>query len=196
MTESETLQAVLNKASLTAPVITGGFLPDSISTVGLVISLKANPVNESYIEDVKLVYKEPGPLLNGAITLLSESIEFCNQSLEAQEAGDLLTSDGYMQRVQASLDSLFSLREIGSGFAIIINALHFSFINKEGALFSRQQMVAIRQILKQTRSHPFINADRAAEATDSLEDAGLTVDPVLLAFLLTEAEESGLAKND
>ncbi len=154
----------------------------------------AAPVNErvqDQLEDLIEIYPEPSDKLLQVVTSLSEAILACNEAIQAEETADRFRADDCMLKVQAISMELFEFRGIGEGFGVVVTSLMFTFINKQGLPFSKDEMHAILRTLRALRSAPFCSLEKGVSITEILELAGLVVDPIPLTDLLTEAQEAG-----
>jgi hypothetical protein len=153
------------------------------STAG---SLALAPVIE-----IDKLYSAPRELqsrLVAALGLLADSINFLALARLATQKGRALEADRYAQRFEATLPALFRCRKIGDGYAVVINALHFSSINKHGQPLSLEQLTTVWRVLKELRNKPFVEFEQALEYVEELEACGLQVDPPIVSELLEELE--------
>jgi hypothetical protein len=100
----------------------------------------------------------------------------------------LMEADRYTQRFEATLPALFRCREVGDGYAVVINSLHFAAINKRGEPLNLDQLTTAWRILRELRSKPFVEFDQALEYVEELEASGLHVDPPIVSELLEDLE--------
>jgi hypothetical protein len=121
-----------------------------------------------------------------ALKLLAEGIDVFEKARNEQ---DIIGSDRQVIRFQAILPRLFSCRSIGDGFAVIINSLHFAFVNQRGKPLSNDQITTIWRVLKALRLRPFVAFEQAMEQVEEIEKADLQVDPPILSELLVESED-------
>jgi hypothetical protein len=180
--------------SMTSPSITGDVV--STSTYEIERPKSQQGSAQPFIDDLLLIYEEASPLLRDCVRLLSEAIDLCVHAIQAIDKGQKIVSDDCMQRLGALTPGLFDKRRIGDGYGMLINAIRFSFINKRGIPFSKIEIHSIRRTLEQLRSHPFMGLEDSVAASESLEDAGLEIDPEPLTALLVDAEEMGLTQSD
>jgi hypothetical protein len=118
-----------------------------------------------------------------ALGLLAECVDLLDQArLEANS--DAISSDRLVQRVQILLDQLFSCRSIGDGFGLVVNSLHFAFVNLQGIPLSSKQLNSVWRCLKELRTHPALTFDQGLQYVAELEEAGLDIDPSFLDEIL------------
>src|SRR6478735_4882083 len=70
-----------------------------------------------------------GDGIGKALKLLAEGVDIFDK---ARSEPDVIGSDRQVLRFQAILPRLFSCRAIGDGFAVVVNSLHFAFVNLQG----------------------------------------------------------------
>lgn len=146
---------------------------------------------QDQLDDLNAIYGDPSPKLGQVLSLLTIAVDACKGAIDAEDRADKFRADDCMLSVQASVGDLFSYRSVGDGFAIVITALAFMFINKSGLPFTKREMYAVLRTMNGIRTAPFCNLESAVSMTEVLEDAGLMIDPLPLTDLLTEAQEAG-----
>ena len=102
----------------------------------------------------------------------------------AKNAENPLEADGLVQRVQASLPRLFSLRSIGDGFGLVVNSVHFALVNLRGTPLNENQLNVVWRVFRELRNRPMIAVSDAILRAEELEESGLKVDPADLDELL------------
>jgi hypothetical protein len=127
-----------------------------------------------------------GDDIGKALELLADGVDIFEK---ARNASDIIGSDRQVLRFQVLLPKLFSCRSIGEGFAVVVNSLHFAFVNLHGKPLSEGQIMTIWRVLKATRLRPFIAFDQAMELVIDLEKSGLEIDPAAMPELLEEEED-------
>ncbi len=136
--------------------------------------------------NIDRLYEAPagtGSQMVRALELLAESATLLDQArLEANL--NAIGADRLVQRVQSLLDQLFLCRGIGDGFGLIVNSLHFAFINLQGMPLTPTQLNSAWRCLKQLRARPALAFDQGLHYVAELEDAGFEVDPSFLADIL------------
>jgi hypothetical protein len=124
-----------------------------------------------------------------ALGQLAEVIELLGQARIAAQKKDVVTADRCAQRFQATLPSLFMCRKIGDGYAVIVNSLHFAFVNQHGRPLSFEQFTTVWRILRELRNRPFIQFEQALDFVGELEECGLQVDPSIVSELVKDPED-------
>jgi hypothetical protein len=124
-----------------------------------------------------------------ALTLLAEAIELIGEARTASQKKDIVTSDRYAQRFQATLPLLFKPRKIGDGYAVIVNSLHFAFINLRGRPLSFEQLTTVWRVLRELRNRPFVPFEQALDYVGDLEECGFQVDPPNVPELVHDEDE-------
>ncbi len=125
-----------------------------------------------------------------ALELLKQASELLSK---AQAAETPIEADNFAQRVAMLMPRLFALRSIGDGFGVIINSLHFAFLNLDGAPPSAEQLNVMWRVVRELRTRPAMPLEHGILSVEELEAHGLAVDAPELAGLL---EDSGSASND
>jgi hypothetical protein len=108
--------------------------------------------------------------------VLRVCIEHCRGAQNHLEEGSALKSDNEMVHVQNRLPDLFTYRELGDGFGMVVDALLTAFENLDDMPCDLQQIKAVRRVLSDLRDRPFMSSGKAVDLTLRLEDAGLDTD--------------------
>jgi len=87
---------------------------------------------------------------------------------------DPVMSDDLLMKSEGLLDQLFSLREVGEGFATLINGA-IRVIRTAAATkpLTRTQIWTLHAMLARLRAAPFVSFSVALDEMDALEEAGL-----------------------
>ncbi len=109
-----------------------------------------------------------------AIDLLKQTADLLERALKVTDA---IEADRLVQQVQATLPKLFSYRSVGDGFGLIINSVHYAFVNLKGTPLSQPQMRVMWRVLRELRLRPAMSADQGIERVTEMEETGLAVDP-------------------
>ena len=125
-----------------------------------------------------------------ALELLKEASDYLS---EAQRQDDTLRADRYVQRLQLTLPKLFACRSVGDGFGVIVNSLHFAFVNLHGKPLTGDQINVVWRVLRELRLRPVMPLERGIQQVEELEQHGLEVDPPDIGDLL---EPLGSEEND
>jgi hypothetical protein len=120
-----------------------------------------------------------------AIGLLADAVEYLNRARSCVE-GAPMKADQEINHLRLLLPKLFSCRQIGDGFASVINSVHFAFINLRGSVLSTPQINAIWRILRELRSKPFLSFHESLESVEQLQEVGLNIYPEVLAGLAAD----------
>ena len=114
--------------------------------------------------------------LSRAKRVLRTCIEHCREAQRHLEEGDALKSDNEMVHVQNRLPDLFTYRDLGDGFGMVVDALLTAFENLDDMPCDLQQIEAVRRVLSDLRDRPFMSSGKAVDLTLQLEEAGLDTD--------------------
>lgn len=185
----------MSTQSIQVNVLSGSVTTEGDTTVSgtlkVEVSATARETAQELLDDLSQIYGDPGPRLSRVLALAVSAIDATKEAIEAEDKKDRFRADDYMLMVGACIGELFEFRGIGNGFAIVVAALTFAFINKRGLPFSSSEMYAVLRTLNAIRTAPFCSVEVAVATTEILESAGLTVDPIPLTDLLTDAQEAG-----
>jgi len=127
------------------------------------------------------------PELLKALGLLADAIALLDQARVAA-LNNALDADRLVQRVQVLLPTLFTCRRLGDGYGLVINSLHFAFINLRGKPLSKEQINAVWRVLKELRNRPFLTFEQALNCVSEFEEVRLEVDPTVLSELVCNEE--------
>jgi hypothetical protein len=122
-----------------------------------------------------------------ALELLKEA---CDNLTQARAHQNALDADRFVQRVQSALPKLFACREISDGYGLTINSLHFAFLNLNGIPLTRDQLDVVWRITRELKRKPIISIEQGIQLAETLEEAGLQVDPPDLAELVGEFSDN------
>jgi hypothetical protein len=134
----------------------------------------------SALIDIEDLYPNMGatrPQLNTALRLLAESLSELQTAGEAASRGADISGDDAVQRFQAKLPELFNCRVLGDGFGAIINATIHAMNNRYGEPLSVAQVETLAGALRELRSRPFMDFDKAVTQIMAIEETGLQVEP-------------------
>lgn len=123
--------------------------------------------------------------ISRALELLKEASDYLS---EARKHDDALQADRYVQHVQLTLPKLFACRSVGDGFGVIVNSLHFAFVNLHGKPLTRDQINVVWRVLRELRSRPVMPLERGIQQVEEFEEHGLEVDPPDIGDLLKPIE--------
>lgn len=125
------------------------------------------------------IYRAPeaGTKLSTVLRLLREGVSNCNEALSALANDEPIEADALMLKVRTTLPELFCCRDIGDGFAEIINAVQSAFENLDGRMFSSDQVRAVKSVLAAVRNEPRMSFEKSLGHVSTLEDVGLKSEP-------------------
>jgi hypothetical protein len=122
-----------------------------------------------------------------ALELLKQAIDFL---AEARKSDNPMDSDRFVQRAQLMLPKLFTCRSIGDGFGVIVNSLHFAFVNSQGTPLTADQLNVVWRVLRELRTRPVMSLEQGIQYAEDIENSGLVVDPPELGSLLEGSESA------
>jgi hypothetical protein len=114
--------------------------------------------------------------LSRAKRVLRKCIEHCREAQRFAEEGDQIKSDNEMVLVQNRLPDLFTYRDLGDGFGMVVDALLTSFENQDDMPCTLQQIKTVRRVLSDLRDRPYMSSGKAVDLTLQLEDAEFDTD--------------------
>lgn len=128
------------------------------------------------VDDLYPAAEELGSSLQVVLRLLVEVADYLSEAVMGFQQDRLLEADNALIHSGRALRELFAHRDLGDGFATVINACLQALRNRGGTM-PAAQLTNIRSVVLKLRSLPNINYDTATELVMQLEDAGLNVDP-------------------
>jgi len=117
------------------------------------------------------------PALARGMILLGQALICISEASQAARQQDPMTADLYIQTLRPTLRRLFMCREIGDGFAALIDALISAFENNHGLPLDSSHLSAVQAALLKLRDQPFLAFSAAARAIEDLERAGFSTEP-------------------
>jgi hypothetical protein len=87
-------------------------------------------------------------------------------------------------RARAILLKAFVYRDIGEGYAAVVNAVIWALANRKPGLPSRRQINVILTSMGRLISGPYIHFDTSMQILDDLEEADLDIEPPSLDILI------------
>lgn len=114
--------------------------------------------------------------LGKAKRVLNTCIEHCREAQRYADGGDPMKADNEMVLVQNRMPDLFTYRDLGDSFGMVIDAVLTAFENLDDMPCTLRQIKAVRRVLTDLRDRPFMNSEKAIDLTLQLEDAGLDTD--------------------
>jgi hypothetical protein len=128
---------------------------------------------------------------NRALELLEEASEALSEAKVAVESKDLVARASEVMRFERLLAPLFECREIGEGFANVINAVHMSIANLHGEPLDDDQIIALWRIVREVASAPFFGFQESLKFVRDLELVGLRSNNDFLVSWASELLEIG-----
>jgi len=120
-------------------------------------------------------------------------IERARVTLQNALAFDPLSSffvfDQEIMRSRALLVKAFEYRDIGEGYAALVNALIWALANRKPNSPSRRQINVISAAVDRLTNGPYMHFDTAMQIMDDLEDADLDIEPPILDVLTEELDD-------
>lgn len=129
--------------------------------------------------------------LRRAVHLLDEGRGYITSALEYLHEGDAKNSDERVMDFKELLSELFCLRTISESFGSVILAIQNAIANRQGVALTKDELVAVDEILMALLREPAMSFDRAVEHIMRFEDAGFAVESEVLSGFLDLVEALG-----
>lgn len=137
----------------------------------------ADPKLVTDVEDFYPAANEtPGSRVAPTLALLKLASAQVDQAVGALRQSDEIAADDHILQLLGILEETFCLRDIGDGFASVINSCINAIRNLKGDFLTEQQILAVGVCLRTLRTRPFCNDEVALAFIERLMDAGLDVD--------------------
>ncbi|HVT18679.1 MAG TPA: hypothetical protein VHQ90_21170 [Thermoanaerobaculia bacterium] len=128
--------------------------------------------------------EENTSLLGQALALLESAISHLREALAKRAASEFVEADDELLHVRVKLRKLFALRQLGNGFAALVNALYFCIANESDEPFEEAQLRLLLRNLTQLSRQPFPSFEEALSSIEALEEIGFQVEPSILELLV------------
>jgi hypothetical protein len=119
-----------------------------------------------------------------ALNLLERARITLLDALNFDPSGNFLQFDQEIMRARAILLRAFMYRDIGEGYAAVVNAVIWALANRKPGLPSRRQINVISASMERLISGPYIHFDTSMQILDDLEEADLDIEPPSLDILI------------
>jgi hypothetical protein len=123
------------------------------------------------------------PEFRMALQLLSEARGRVDAASESIRNGAQIAADDSMQYLQAIVHELFCLRDIGEGYACIVNALISAFENLGQSPANEVQIRAIQHAIYGIEDAPFMSIEASLSLISKLDEAGFVTEPTEMKYL-------------
>ena len=117
------------------------------------------------------------PALARGMHLLAQALRCTSEGVQALAQEDPITADLQVQSLRPLLRKLFMCRQIGDGFAAVVDALISSFDNNHGLPLTHQRFMGVQQVLVKLRDEPFLAFSAATGVIEELERVGFSTEP-------------------
>lgn len=139
------------------------------------IQARAQAVNASPISmDILYQGREAGSQqFLRAVELLGEACESLSEARAALAEGDKVGSASGVARFEQLLQPLFECRNIGDGYANVVNTIHFAIANLKGDLLTEAQITTLWRIIREIAGGPFLSFRDSLVFVKQLDKVGL-----------------------
>jgi len=110
---------------------------------------------------------------NRAIELLGLASESLSEARDAIGDNDRVACASELMRFEQLLQPLFECREIGDGFANVINTIHIAIANRNGEPLTDVQINTLWRIVRTLLNGPFLNFSESLVFVRDLSKVGL-----------------------
>jgi hypothetical protein len=119
-----------------------------------------------------------------ALNLIERARVALLDALNFDPSANFLQFDQEIMRARAVLLKAFMYRDIGDGYAAVVNAVIWALANRKPGLPSRRQISVISTSMERLISGPYIHFDTSMQILDDLEEADLDIEPPSLDILI------------
>jgi hypothetical protein len=119
-----------------------------------------------------------------ALNLIERARVTLLDALNSDPTANFLQFDQEIMRARAILLKAFVYRDIGEGYAAVVNAVIWALANRKPGLPSRRQINVILTSMGRLISGPYIHFDTSMQILDDLEEADLDIEPPSLDILI------------
>lgn len=124
-----------------------------------------------------------------ALDLIERAKKVLEKARDTDRAENFFEFDEQLITAHALLKKAFRCREIGDGYAAIINALNWALANRPADSLNKRQLGSMLAALERLLHGPFIHFDSAMAIMDELETAELDIEPPALALLTSSLDD-------
>jgi hypothetical protein len=124
-----------------------------------------------------------------ALNLIERARKTLQGALIFDPSTSFFVFDQEIMRSRALLVKAFEYRDIGEGYAALINALIWALGNRKPNSPSRRQTSVMSAALDRLTNGPYMQFDTAMQVMDELEDADLDIEPPTLDILTAELDD-------
>jgi hypothetical protein len=145
----------------------------------------------SNVVELRRIYTDRAPkVVEFGGAALAEALQHCQAVSNALDQGDAMEADDLLNRVQAIIAELYyECREATSGLRSLLVCTFHGLENRERGGVERQQVDALKSVLREARRKPFMSMMQGAELQMALEDAGYDLRSRGLAILMPPEDE-------
>lgn len=119
-----------------------------------------------------------------ALNLIERARVTLLDALNFDPSANFLQFDQEIMRARAILLKAFMYRDIGEGYASVVNAVIWALANRKPGLPSRRQINVISTSMERLICGPYIHFDTSMQILDDLEGADLDIESPSLDILI------------
>lgn len=131
-----------------------------------------------------------------ALDLLRQSIRHIDESVDALRNGERIRADDEIQKLLGDLNEAFLVRDIGEGYAGVVNACVNAIRSLRGKPASENQVLALGHALRVIRQKPLLGLDKALSLIEKLEEFDLSIDPAAFEALADWLTGESVSRHD
>jgi hypothetical protein len=121
---------------------------------------------------------------------LIERARVCLQNaLKFDPSTEFFLFDQEVMKTRALLVKAFQYRNIGDGYAALVNAIIWALANRKPSQPSKRQISVISASLDRLTNGPYMHFDTAMQVMDEMEEADLDIEPPSLDILTAEFDD-------
>lgn len=120
--------------------------------------------------------KALSPALVSALSLLTQALQLSAEGAQLLPE-DPIAADLNVQSLRPVLRKLFMCRQIGDGFAAVVNSLISALDNNRGIPLTEPRFSVVQKALLKLRDEPFLSFTSAISVIEDIERAGFSTEP-------------------
>lgn len=144
------------------------------------IELSVNQLYSALEEDSRLLK---------ALGIIERAKADLRTALDIDPSLEFVLFDQELMTARSLLLKAFRYRELGEGYAAIVNASIWALTNRGPQVFGRRQVNVVIEALERVANGPLLHFDTAMHVLDEMEEAGLEIEPPSIDLLTDEFDD-------
>lgn len=116
------------------------------------------------------------PALVSALTLLTQALQLMAEGIQVLRE-DPMAADLNVQSLRPVLRRLFMCRQIGDGFAAVVDSLISALDNNRGMPLDETRFAVVHNVLLKLLDEPYLSFTSAINVIEDIERAGFSAEP-------------------